>query len=295
MKARKIFITALLAALAALTLTTAGIAARDACQRIVVTNDDVSRQAEDTPPLKNWVLYTGAASSHHTPGVGNFIVGPGAPPSGIGSLETITTAGTDKVFLNNYDYANQPLSGIQQLSYSTYRFGDSSAAAVAAGQLPSINIAICANGIVNNACSGFTTLVYEPTYNDASRAALNNTWETWDAYGGVWWSTRAITGQCAGAVGGCFQTLGYIQANNPNAVIISIGVNQGSGNTGLHAASDALSLTYNGNCVTYDFEPYRVAETKDQCKNGGFANVKRADGSSFKNQGDCIQYVNTGK
>ena len=35
--------------------------------------------------------------------------------------------------------------------------------------------------------------------------------------------------------------------------------------------------------------------TKDDCKKGGWANLTRADGSTFKNQGDCIQYVNTGK
>ncbi len=31
------------------------------------------------------------------------------------------------------------------------------------------------------------------------------------------------------------------------------------------------------------------------CKNGGWQNLFRADGTPFKNQGDCIQYVNTGK
>jgi hypothetical protein len=39
----------------------------------------------------------------------------------------------------------------------------------------------------------------------------------------------------------------------------------------------------------------RPATTAAQCKNGGWQNFTRADGSSFKNQGDCIQYVNTGK
>ncbi len=34
---------------------------------------------------------------------------------------------------------------------------------------------------------------------------------------------------------------------------------------------------------------------KDDCKKGGWKGLERADGSSFKNQGDCIQYVNTGK
>jgi hypothetical protein len=43
-----------------------------------------------------------------------------------------------------------------------------------------------------------------------------------------------------------------------------------------------------GNC-------FPVAKTADQCKNGGWTTSVRANGSTFKNQGDCIQYVNTGK
>jgi hypothetical protein len=38
-----------------------------------------------------------------------------------------------------------------------------------------------------------------------------------------------------------------------------------------------------------------VPTNKDQCKKGGWMTLTRADGSRFKNQGDCIQYVNTGK
>lgn len=34
---------------------------------------------------------------------------------------------------------------------------------------------------------------------------------------------------------------------------------------------------------------------KDACKANGWKTVTRIDGSSFKNQGDCIQFVNTGK
>lgn len=37
------------------------------------------------------------------------------------------------------------------------------------------------------------------------------------------------------------------------------------------------------------------ATTAGQCKNGGWMTVFRANGTSFKNQGDCMQYVNTGK
>ena len=37
------------------------------------------------------------------------------------------------------------------------------------------------------------------------------------------------------------------------------------------------------------------ATTVAACKNGGWMSLTRADGSLFKNQGDCIQYVNIGK
>ena len=36
-------------------------------------------------------------------------------------------------------------------------------------------------------------------------------------------------------------------------------------------------------------------DKKAACKNGGWATMTRTDGSSFRNQGDCIQWVNTGK
>lgn len=34
---------------------------------------------------------------------------------------------------------------------------------------------------------------------------------------------------------------------------------------------------------------------KEQCKDGGWQTSNRVDGSPFNNQGDCIQYFNTGK
>lgn len=46
---------------------------------------------------------------------------------------------------------------------------------------------------------------------------------------------------------------------------------------------------------TVTFDERAEATDKAKCKKGGWAELARADGSSFKNQGDCIQYVNTGK
>lgn len=38
-----------------------------------------------------------------------------------------------------------------------------------------------------------------------------------------------------------------------------------------------------------------VPQNKDDCKDGGWQTLTRADFTPFKNQGDCIQYVNTGR
>jgi len=52
------------------------------------------------------------------------------------------------------------------------------------------------------------------------------------------------------------------------------------------------NLNVNGHLTTFDAA---TPATKDSCKNGGWMNLQRADFSTFKNQGDCIQYFNTGK
>ena len=38
-----------------------------------------------------------------------------------------------------------------------------------------------------------------------------------------------------------------------------------------------------------------VATTADGCKNDGWRSLARTDGSTFKNQGDCVSYVQTGR
>ncbi len=47
--------------------------------------------------------------------------------------------------------------------------------------------------------------------------------------------------------------------------------------------------------ATINFEPFLVATDKEACKDNGWMNLHRADGGTFKNQGDCIAYVNAGK
>jgi hypothetical protein len=276
MQIKRIFVSILMLTLSAI------IGLAFVCNTVIVTEEDIARQAENTSPTRNWVLYTRNA------GTGTFRSGPGTPPAGIGSFETVTPTGADKATLFNFDHTGTKLADIDRMGYSTYR-----TAGATPDQVPSINLQVDVNG---EAQGGFTTLVFEPVYNTSQGNVQDGVWQNWDAYNGgnaLWWSTRAIPGVCASS---CFVPWNIIVAENPDAVIIGgFGINQGSGNPALTAASDALTLGYNDECITYNFEPYRVARTKEDCKLGSWQSVKRADGTSFKNQGQCIQYVNTGK
>lgn len=283
---KKISLLALLALTLSFAAATPNMAALADCDRIVVTNEDISEQAEGTPPLKNWVLYKRNA------GDGQAKAGPATPPSGVGSYEMTTPGGSDKAYLFNYEHRGTKLSDVNQIGYSTYRTAGS------AQQVTALNIEVDFNG--PDVAGGYTVLVFEPVYNTTQGAVQTGVWQDWDAYSGgaaTWWSSKPINGVCAFS---CYVSWDYIVANNPDAVIVGgFGLNQGSGNPGLVASTDNLSLGYgegdDATCVIYDFEPYRVASSKDDCKDGGFQNAKRADGSSFKNQGQCVQYVNTGK
>ena len=48
------------------------------------------------------------------------------------------------------------------------------------------------------------------------------------------------------------------------------------------------------NDTTYGYEP---PPTKDDCKNGGWADFDGSNGSPgpFKNQGDCVSYFSSGR
>jgi hypothetical protein len=240
----------------------------------MVTEADVVRQTEDTPPTNDWVLYTRAGTP---PTAGAFVNGPGSPPIGAGSLQLTTNTAAEKVFLFNYDHVGTPLADVDDISYWTYRSSGSGQ------QVTGLNLQIDPDGPEGPAT--FATLVFEPVYNTDQGAVVNNQWQDWIADGsGRWWSTRPLGGgQCAGAVISCMRTWDQIVANNPGATILGgVGVNQGSGNAGLVAATDAFTFDQ----TTYNFEAGPIS--KDDCKKGGWESY-----GAFTNQGDCVSYVAT--
>jgi hypothetical protein len=286
----------------------------------VVTEGDVTRAVENTPPTDEWMLYTRTPTS-----LGAFVDGPSAPPLGTGSLELTTPTGADKVFLFNYEHTGTRLADVDDIGYATYR------QAGALQQVAALNLQIDENGGTLEP-GDFATLVFEPVYNTDQGSVVSGDWQDWIADGsGIWWSTQPINGQCAGATAACDQTWDEIVANNPDATVVGgVGVNQGSGNPALTTNVDAFTFDE----TTYDFELVGDADgdgvkddtdncvdvanpgqtdtdgdgqgdacdgdddgdgvpdeddtnSKDDCKNGGY---KRFTNPTFKNQGQCVSY-----
>jgi hypothetical protein len=259
---------ALLAAAAAAAVTFGVVAALAATTVVTPTNTQGWSTADTRPG-----------------GAVNYVVDSTAP-AGVGALQ-LTTDATTTAKAQYLKDTSTPLSSVTELGYSTKQ----NSASFAGGD-PSYQVIACLGGVTGTTCNGFTTLVYEPYENGL---VTPGAWQQWDVDQGLLWSSRSYSnGTCtvvAGAGGPPFYTIAGLQTTCPGAVVVGFGVNVGSNNPSYDVETDLVD--FNG--AVYDFEPYQVAQAMDDCKNGGWQGLSRADGSSFKNQGDCIQYVNTGK
>ena len=248
--------------------------------------------ATNTVTVNESSLGNGWTLSADNSASGAFVNGPATPPAGAGSFEFKIPDG-GKVTLSTNSMAGQPLSAVDVVSYSTYRASSSTMASFVA---PALNMAICSGGLSGSTCTGYTTLVWEPVYAFGTTANSNNpivndTWQTWDALAptntsntGGWWSTRAIPG--VPQASSSFVSLAAIQTANPNAAILSFGINVGHGPTGtFNGNADALTLGLNGTTTVYNFEHAVTLAGKDQCKDGGWMT---STSPTFKNQGDCV-------
>jgi hypothetical protein len=223
-------------------------------------------------------------------GTVDFVVDSSAP-GGSGALQ-LTTDATNAAKAQYIHATNTPLANVTELSYYTKQVS----ASFAQGD-PSYQVVACLNGVDGGGnCLGFTTLVFEPYENTTQGAVVPGIWQSWDVDAGLLWSSKTVAcsggGVLAGAGGPPFYTLSGISAQCPSAVVVGFGVNVGSFNPSYVVESDLVD--FNG--TIYDFEKFSAPSNKDQCKDGGWLtfNPSRTAGP-FKNQGDCIQYANTGK
>jgi hypothetical protein len=146
-------------------------------------------------------------------------------------------------------FSSVPLGNLSALSYSYHINKRPPGNTVSA---PTIHVTLTGANRTDGTASGFTNLVFEPYLNET--VVTNN--HDIDAQSGQWWSTRAITGSPDQAT---TRTLAQIVADNPNAVIQAISLDNGgsSSNTipvaDFDAGADNLVVGFGSTFDRYDF------------------------------------------
>lgn len=231
--------------------------------------------------MDGWVF------AQETPtGSGAMVEGPATPPLGAGSANLIVDSTGGEV-LAKADYQGLRLDQVSTLEYSTYRTSGGPALAIA--------LQFNFDGDLTDANDAFQgRLVYEPYH---TQTVTTGEWQTWDALNdsagtgtGNWWFSNAAHAASSTCTMATPCTWSEVLAVFPNggvhntfgAVILKAG---GGWTGGFDGNVDALTI----NDDTYDFELTNDPHDANACKNGGWESF------GFRNQGLCIQYVNTGK
>lgn len=180
------------------------------------------------------------------------------PPLGVGSVGLQTPSGNDKVaFGNQVDFAGDPVSGLDRISYSYFVTGEDLASDP--GNLPNISIEIDPSVADRN----YTSMNYNPP--DAPPIAqgwIDDDAAANDGDESGWWFSNGLVAAATGCSQASFCSLEEAKqalvANNdggPAASISSIAVTKGR-DFEFEGAVDALQI----NDTIYDFEPFGVNE-----------------------------------
>jgi len=238
---------------------------------------------------QGWVAWQTNTASHA------FVVGPGTPPAGTGSLSLATGSGSGaglggKVFVGNACLDGTNLSNFPTISYCTYVHAAPQSNLIA----PSINLYVDLNGDGVYASADDALLVYEPCYNTSPMytPVPLDTWQTWtvSATSGTWWDVR---GRVTGAAGAYNRTIADIVAGNatypayPNAKILGwtgqpalqfvVGSSSGAPWVGYEGALDNIKI----GAASYDFEVRQSAVYVDDSWAASAAGATVGNGYTF--------------
>jgi hypothetical protein len=188
----------------------------------------------------------------YTPATGSFVTGPGSPPLGTGSANLAVgdgTAGGDGASeLRNTSYAGTLLSSLTALSYSTYVSANNGS------QAPYLRLYL-SNG---------DSIFFEPPYQQPSSgnsslpdqgAVALNTWQTWNALSGGWWSNNTGNAGTGVLALSAYEGSGVTIVNRSDDLGgVTFGVGFASPNDVFNGNVDNFTIGINGVNTTYDFE-----------------------------------------
>lgn len=179
---------------------------------------------------------------------------------------------------------------------------------------PSADSANCTDGRWYDAASGtcFNGLAHNITFDFSSQNVLLPNSVVY----GIVYNTTSYGPSPIGTSATCFTDSGgcpYDSLNIALAPVVTVGTKPffntvyqnssigaeycdgGLGGTGTFRLDSPTAACWAGYVPAAQFTATNAPLTKDDCKNGGWQTRTTATGQSFPNQGQCIQYVNTGK
>ena len=222
-----------------------------------------------------------------------FVEGPNSPPLGAGSAEfSVDASGSTDAELRTAQYTGLRLDELTALNYSTFVQNNNNEQAV----YIILNVDYDGDGASDD------LLFFEPVYQDSTFCTndqgnvLLDTWQTWDALNGCWWSVGGTAGATPGTG---TKTLSQILAVEPDAAIATSTDPKGAVRlvAGFGGPDDWGNFlgnvdAFTVNTDTFDFELHSMPTSKDECKKEGWMTFNPPEGS-FKNQGDCVSFVAT--
>jgi hypothetical protein len=284
----------LFAGLVVAAMTSAGLVqAKPGGSTVIVTPNDLAPPPDPFTRVDTWYFYDDTTDQASTALAGaQFTTGPATPPLGVGSLSFDDPASTSRLTVATNQFAGVPLADIAKLSFDMYTPA-SNAGGTSATLFLNVDV-----DFDTTAPGGYVgRLVYLPQDNGSP---VTDAWQTWNAFDGsaLWqWSHFGANGnKWPDGNTSATRTLSDLLAAFPSISVFNEGGFTGQlviraghpGPGGLQGSVDKIVV----GDQTFNFEPVNTVTSKDACKNGGWALFNTP---TFKNQGDCIKYVNTGK
>ncbi len=195
------------------------------------------------------------------------------PRSGLGSLQFTQLSGADKA---DYELDNLNPGGfglVKDITSVGYEFYRSAASTCPAVQAPVLRL-----GVYDPISATTSLLIWEPAYNGFVVSVPTDTWVTNDCTTGNWWMRAFGSPSCSYEVYDVTLPEWVSGLNNgspmtsylgctPNPVgqfawVYAINVGIGSGWNGtFNGAIDNVTIAFNGQGTTYNFEPDQVVPT----------------------------------
>ena len=210
-----------------------------------------------------------------------FVSGPAS--IGKGSLQ-FSAINNDASAPNEKFIMASPYTGlVSDLTGFTYDFYIAAAGASGATAYKQFYVNVYVDSSANGI--GTTASFYDCRYDSVPTTGTVGTWNT---HGFTQTSTWT---NVASPLAGCPATLALLPAGSKVILIVLNGGDSTNSDQGLAGGFDKVVISAAGDVTTYDFEPALTPASKDECKNGHWADYNTPH---FRNQGDCVSYVATG-